>query len=184
MRHVTGRQIGASGVAWISGSTPASTGITTAPYIRVRLCEQRQSPMVIYTRDEPEEAVGQFGHRRRESEVSRSRAEMAIEFADRAILVPAQRASAKTAAVGKRQLIFEFARILNDPEYPAAAPNALLTRRVLWPEPLLLALFASRRCCHQVRRTSAGDDFCLAVHQRVQAQRPAAKIPDEKHSPQ
>ena len=74
--------------------------------------------MVIYTRDESEEAVGQFGHRRRESEVSRSRAEMAIEFADRAILVPAQRASAKTAAVGKRQLIFEFARVLNDPGIP------------------------------------------------------------------
>lgn len=83
--------------------------------IDVRLCEQRQSPMVIHTRHESQEGVGQFGHCRRESEVSRSRAEMPIEFADHAILAPAQRAGAKTVAVRQRQLIFELARVWNDP---------------------------------------------------------------------
>jgi hypothetical protein len=40
---------------------------------------------------------------------------MAIEFADRAVLAPAQRANAKAAAARQRQVIFELAGVLTNP---------------------------------------------------------------------
>lgn len=95
----------------------------------VRLREQRQSPMVIHTRDESQDGVGQVGHRRREPEVSRSGAQLAIEVEDRAVLGPAQRTNVKIVAGGQRQVVLKLAGVLNNPAVPGRRSDCVTQRR-------------------------------------------------------
>ena len=80
----------------------------------VRLCDQCQSPTVVHGRDEPQQGIGRVRHRRRESQISCSRTQPAIETTDQTLIALAQRTNAKGAAIRQQQAILELAGIGND----------------------------------------------------------------------
>jgi hypothetical protein len=81
---------------------------------RVNFCEKRQTPTVIHTNKEAQHGLGQRMHRRKESEVPSPRAQMSVEFANRTIVAPAQRANVKQQVVRQPNRSFKIARVLKN----------------------------------------------------------------------
>jgi hypothetical protein len=102
----------------------------------LQLGHEGEPTPVVHTGQEAENSVRQHRHRRKESEVPRSRAQVAEEFADRKILAPAQRADVKRPTIRQPDVIFELAGISKRHWVSATLGNWARMRRVLVDERL------------------------------------------------